>query len=382
MNVLIALDSFKDCLASRPAGEALARGLCAALSEARCRVVEVADGGEGTIDAILARTGGRRVSCTAHDPLGRRVETAYARLHDGRTAIVELAAVVGLQGLPTDSRDAWLTSSFGAGEVLREALESGAERIVLSVGGSAVNDGGAGLLQALGARFIDSAGRTLTTPLRSCDLERVADVDSSRLITPSGNTRVEVACDVTNPLCGPRGASRVFGPQKGLSAARIAEADTQLGRLYDRLEDIAGRPVRTKAGAGAAGGVAAAVAVGLGAVLQPGAALVLDLIGFDALVEAADLVITGEGCIDAQTLDGKTPLSVARRAKAQGKPVIAIGGSLGPGAEAILEDEIDAFEALVTRPQALATALSEGGDNLERCGRRLGQWIRVGRGLS
>ena len=379
MNILVALDSFKDCLASRPAGEALARGLRAVLSDACCRVVAVADGGEGTIDAILARTGGRRVPCMAHDPVGRLVQSGFARLDDGRTVIVELAEVVGLQGLPAGSRDAWLTSSYGAGELLRAALGSEAERIVLTVGGSAVNDGGAGLLQALGARFVDSAGRTLTAPLRACDLNRVADVDLGRLATRRRHIELEVACDVTNPLCGVRGASQVFGPQKGLSGTRVAEADRAISRLYDHLEASAGLCVRTQPGAGAAGGTAAAVALGLGAALRPGAELVLDLISFDALVETADLVITGEGRLDQQTLDGKAPLIVARRAKRLGIPVIAIGGSLAPGVEAALEGEVDALEPVVTRPQSLAAALAEGEDNLERCGRRLAGWIRFGR---
>ena len=325
MKIVIAPDKFKGSLPATQVAAAIAAGLRAGRPGAEVIAIPVADGGEGTVDAAVA-AGFDRVPVTASGPLGGPVQTSYARR--GETAVVELACVCGLarlSGGPESSRAAPLVaSSAGAGEVLRAALEAGARRIIFGVGGSASTDGGSGLLQALGARVLDARGE----PARpgGAGLRDVATLDLSGLHPKLRAAEVILAADVDNPLTGPDGAAEVYGPQKGASPAEVALLDEGLRHWAAVVAAATGTDWSRAPGAGAAGGVGFAVLAVLGAVRRPGVELVLDLGGFEDALDGADLVITGEGSLDAQSLAGKAPVGVARAAARRGVPVVAVAG--------------------------------------------------------
>jgi glycerate kinase len=321
MKIVVAPDKFKGSLPAAQVAAAIAAGLHAGRPGAEVVTIPVADGGEGTVDAAVA-AGFERVPVTAAGPAGDPVQASYARR--GEVAVVELAGVCGLARLP-GGRPAPLTaSSFGAGEVLRAALEAGARRIVLGVGGSASTDGGAGLLQALGARVLDTSGE----PVRpgGAGLREVAALDLTGLHLELHPADIILATDVDNPLTGPDGAAEVYGPQKGASPAEVAALDAGLRRWATVVAAAVGRDWSRTPGAGAAGGVGFAALAVLGATRRPGIELVLDLAGFETALDGADLVITGEGSLDAQSLAGKTPVGVARAAARRGIAVVAVAG--------------------------------------------------------
>ncbi|MGE0485386.1 MAG: glycerate kinase [Gammaproteobacteria bacterium] len=383
MRILIAPDSFKESLSAADAAAALARGLHDVLGAAvTCRIVPVADGGEGTLAAVLTATDADARCILVRDPLGRARPARYALLAGGQRALVEMAEASGLTLVEPARRDPLAASSFGTGELIRDALAAGAQEVIVGLGGSATNDGGAGALQALGARFYDASGVAITAPLGGGDLPRIARLDLSSLHDVLATAQVVVACDVDNPLCGPRGASATFGPQKGASADTVGRLDAALAHFGELLEAASGRGVSTRPGAGAAGGLGAALLAACDARLVPGVDLVLDLIEFDAALDGVDLVVTGEGRVDGQTAAGKAPLGVARRSAARGIPVVAVGGSLGCEADRELADHFDAFETTVTAPTALEGALREARPNLEAAGRRIGRWLLLGRRLA
>ena len=321
MKIVVAPDKFKGSLPATQVAAAIAAGLHAGRPGAEVVTIPVADGGEGTVDAAVA-AGYERVPVTAAGPAGDPVRASYARR--GEVAVVELAGVCGLARLP-GGRPAPLTaSSFGAGEVLRAALEAGARRIILGVGGSASIDGGAGLLQALGARVLDTSGE----PVRpgGAGLREVAALDLTGLHRALYPADIILAADVDNPLTGPDGAAEVYGPQKGASPAEVAALDAGLRRWAAVVAAAVGRDWSGTPGAGAAGGVGFAALAVLGATRRPGIELVLDLAGFETALDGADLVITGEGSLDAQSLAGKTPVGVARAAARRGIAVVAVAG--------------------------------------------------------
>lgn len=382
MRILIAPDSFKESLSATDVAAALARGLQDVLGDAvTCLQVPVADGGEGTLDAILAAAPGAARTRTVRDPLGRPCHARYALLDDGRRALIEMAAASGLALVEPGLRAPLAASSYGTGELIGEALAAGAREIVVGLGGSATNDGGAGVLQALGAALRDAGGAPLTVPVGGGDLPRIATLDLAPLQERTAGVDFVVACDVDNPLCGPRGASAVFGPQKGATPAHVARLDAALAHFGRLLEDATGIAIGERPGAGAAGGLGGALLAACRARLVPGVDLVLDLIGFDARLVDVDLVITGEGRVDAQTAAGKAPLGVARRAAARGIPVVAVGGSLAPRAEIELATSFDAFVAATTAPTSLAAALRDTATNLEGAGRRIARWLLLARRL-
>jgi glycerate 2-kinase len=363
MKIVVAPDKFKGSLPATQVAAAIAAGLHAGRPGAEVVTIPVADGGEGT--AVAA--GFERVPVTAAGPAGDPVRASYARR--GEVAVVELAGVCGLARLP-GGRPAPLTaSSFGAGEVLRAALEAGARRIVLGVGGSASTDGGAGLLQALGARVLDTSGE----PVRpgGAGLRDVATLDLTGLRQAPYPAGIILAADVDNPLTGPDGAAEVYGPQKGASPAEVALLDEGLRRWAAVVAAAVGRNWSRVPGAGAAGGVGFGVLAALGATIRPGVELVLDLSGFETALDGADLVITGEGSLDAQSLAGKTPVGVARAAARRGIGVVAVAGR-----STLREAELAA--AGITA----VYALSDLEPDLERCRteaarllRRIGQMI-------
>jgi glycerate kinase len=367
VRVVVAPDKFKGSLTAREVADRVAAGIAAVAGEVDVVRVPVADGGDGTVDAALA-AGYERVAVTAQGPTGEPVDTAFA-VRDG-TAVVEMADVSGLRLLAPDRLAPRTASSYGTGEVVRAAIEHGCHTVVLGIGGSASTDGGAGMLSALGARLHDAAGTDLAPgggPL--ADLERL---DLSGLHPGVAGTRVVVACDVDNPLLGPHGAAAVYGPQKGAHADDVVALDAALRRWADVVEEVTGRPgVRERAGAGAAGGVGFAALAVLDAELRPGIELVLDLVGFADRLPGADLVVTGEGSLDEQTLHGKAPAGVAAAAGRAGVPVVAVAGRVALDPDRLRAAGIEAAYALTDIEPDLARSMAEAGPLLERLAARL-----------
>ncbi len=334
MKFVFASDSFKGTLSSAEIGAMLCESARAAFPGCDCRSVTMADGGEGSVAAVLSAAGGRTVPVRAHDPLGGAVDAFYG-VTDGGCAVIETAAASGLTLIDEARRDILAASSYGTGELIAHALDAGYADITLALGGSATNDGGAGAMAALGARFLDADGRTLAP--NGASLRRIASIDLSHMHPRLTHARFTAMCDVNSPLTGPLGATMTYGPQKGASTPAL------LGELEAGMENYArvlrrafpGRDVEFP-GAGAAGGLGAACALFLGAALKPGAEAVLDLTGFDTLLRGADLAVTGEGRADAQSVRGKAVAAVAARCKKAGVPLIALVGSAGPGADALL----------------------------------------------
>jgi glycerate 2-kinase len=377
MKLVIAPDSFKESLGAPEVAAAIARGWASVFPDAELLLRPMADGGEGTVDAVLAATGGERRYCEVQGPMGTPVRAHWGWLPDG-TAVLEMAAASGLHHVPRGERDATLASSYGTGELVRAALDAGAHRIILGLGGSATNDGGAGLLQALGVRLLDEKGAALLPG--GVALANLARVDPTGLDPRLKQVPVEVAADVDNPLCGPRGASAVFGPQKGASAFEVDTLDAALAH-YARLvavalgEDHSGFP-----GVGAAGGMGFALRAFLGSRFRPGIELVAELGGLAEAMQGAALVITGEGRLDAQSLHGKTPVGVARIAAAAGVPVIALVGSLGVGYHRTYDAGIAAAFSLVPGPMALEEALAGAAEELQARAADLARLWRVAQG--
>ncbi len=371
MRVVVAPDKFKGSLSAPQVAAHLAMGLTRAAPGTEVVQVPVADGGDGTLDAAVS-AGYRRVPVSAQGPTGEPVETAYAE-RDG-IAVVEMADVSGLRRLPGGRPAARTASSYGTGEVIRAALDAGCRRIVLGIGGSASTDGGAGLVQALGGRLLDGEGHEVGRG--GAALAAVESLDLSGLHPALREAEVVVASDVDNPLLGPRGAAAVYGPQKGASPEDVVELDAALTRWAEAVRVATGIDLAVRPGAGAAGGVGFAALAALGATLRPGIDLVLDLVGFRAVLPAADLVVTGEGALDEQTLHGKAPAGVAAAARAAGVPVVAVAGrSLLPPAD-LAPTGIRAVYALSDIEPDPARCMSEAGSLLERLAVRVAaDWV-------
>ena len=341
--VVIAPQSFKGSADAVAVASAIARGVRRVWPRAECAELPLADGGEGTTDALVRATQGERHRARVHDPLGREIDAMWGMLGDRKTAVVEMAEASGLPLLREEERDPRITSTRGTGELIIAAAASGAQRIVIGIGGSATNDGGAGMARAFGYRFIDSSGRDLPEGGAAlADLARIEGQTDPRLIRPA----IDVACDVNNPLLGPEGATAVYGPQKGATPAIQRELEAALTRYADVVEAFVGRDVRSVPGAGAAGGLGAGLIAFLDARLVSGSALVLDAVRFDTRLVGADLVITGEGRIDGQSVYGKLTHAVTVAAKRRGVPVVAVAGIVGPGHEAMRDAGVESIETL------------------------------------
>ncbi|WP_434776513.1 glycerate kinase [Pseudomonas oryzihabitans] len=377
MKIVIAPDSFKESLSAAGVARALARGLRQALPEAQLIECPLGDGGEGTLDAVLAATDGEVREAQVTGPLGEAVTARWGWLAEQRTAFVEMASASGLELVPKARRDVRVATSRGTGELLQAALDAGAERLVLAIGGSATNDGGAGLLQALGARLLDAQGQALAPG--GAALANLVSIDLAALHPRLAEVAVVIAADVDNPLCGPQGASHVFGPQKGASPEQVQELDGALAHFATITAATLGRDVREQPGAGAAGGVGFAALAFLGATFRPGIEVVADLVGLKEALTGADLALTGEGRLDGQTLRGKTPAGVLRLAQRQGVPVVAVAGSLGEGYDALYEQGLTAAFSLVPGPLSLDEALAQAEVLLERTARDIGRLWRTAR---
>ena len=372
MRVLVAPDKFKGSLTAREVAARVAAGIGAEAPGVEVAQVPVADGGDGTLDAALA-AGYARVEVPARGPTGEPVTTAFAAL-DGM-AVVEMADVSGLAMLMPDKLDALHASSYGTGEVIRAALDHGCREIVLGIGGSASTDGGAGVVAALGARLLSSDGRSLAPG--GAALADLARLDLSGLHPALAEARVVVASDVDNPLLGPNGAAAVYGPQKGASPSDVEVLDKALGRWADVVEAAAGGAARDRPGAGAAGGVGFAAMAVLGAELQSGIGLVLDLVGFADHLPGTGLVVTGEGSLDTQTLSGKTPAGVAAAAREAGIPVVTVSGRVALTADQLAGAGIRRAYALTDIESDPDRCFTEAGPLLEQLARTLANdWLK------
>ncbi|URM26178.1 glycerate kinase [Pseudomonas frederiksbergensis] len=357
MKIVIAPDSFKDSLSAQGVAEAIALGLAEVWPDAHLIKCPMADGGEGTVESILAACDGELRRTHVRGPLGVTVDAAWGWLPQSHTAIIEMAEASGLQLVAPNLRDACTSSTYGTGELIRAALDAGAQRVILAIGGSATNDGGAGAMQALGVKLLDAQDQTLVPG--GLALAQLARLDLSDIDPRLAEVRFDIAADVNNPLCGPHGASAIFGPQKGASPEQVEQLDHALGHFAERCAQVLDKDVRDEPGSGAAGGLGFAAKAFLGARFQAGVEVVAELVGLAEAVKGADLVITGEGRFDAQTLRGKTPFGVARIARQCGVPVIVIAGTLGEGYQALYEHGIDAAFALASGPMTLEQACVE-----------------------
>ena len=362
MRIVVAPNAFKGSLSASQAADAIARGVRQVLPDAEVVEVPVADGGEGTVEALVSAHHGAYGSVEVEGPLGNPVSATYGLIEGGRTGVAELASASGLTLIATERRDPRKTSTYGFGQLLQAVRAEGVGQIIAGIGGSATNDGGAGMAQALGYRLLDAGGGELSRG--GAALARLERIDPAGLDPRWHSVKVMVACDVTNPLTGPRGASVVYGPQKGADDAAVLELDAALAKLASVIERDLGKRVADVPGAGAAGGTGAGLIAFLDARLVPGAPLVVEASGLDRQLEGADLVITGEGQADSQTAYGKAPGEVAKRAKAARIPVLLIAGSKGAG-----------WEALSDLGVTGVVTLDEEGDNLQQLMRDAGQML-------
>ncbi|WP_117232661.1 glycerate kinase [Vibrio maerlii] len=379
MKVVIAPDSFKESLSAKQVCECIERGFRKIFPESEYVHLPLADGGEGTVEVLMQGLQGEMQQTLVSDPLGREVTAHWALLDGGKTALIEVAAASGLDLLSSHERNPATTSTFGTGEVIKAALDCGVEKILLGLGGSATNDGGVGIAQALGAKLLDHNGAGLKRG--GLALNGLASIDLTAIDPRCKSTEFVVACDVSNPLIGAHGASAVFGPQKGANAELVAELDSAL-RKFAQLGSLhLGIDHSNSMGFGAAGGTPLGLSLIFDVQIKPGIEMVLDTLEADTLLQGADLVITGEGQMDNQTLQGKTPFGIARRAKRLGIPVIGLAGSLGKEVDD-LYPHIDSLFASVRSPQALPQVLDEASANVERVARNIAANLKLGMQLT
>ncbi len=380
MKIVIAPDSYKESLSALDVATAIERGFKEIFPDAEYVKLPVADGGEGTVEAMVAATHGRKVQVKVTGPLGEPVAGFYGLSGDEQSAFIEMAAASGLELVPPAKRDPLITTSWGTGELIRHALDAGVKHIIIGLGGSATNDGGAGMVQALGAKLLNAQGNALGQG--GGELETLARIDVSELDARLKTCRIEVACDVTNPLTGDQGASAVFGPQKGATGETVARLDHALHHYAKIIQRDLDVDVFTLAGGGAAGGMGAGLYAFCGAELRRGIEIVTDALHLAEHVAGADLVITGEGRIDSQTVHGKVPVGVAKVAKRYNKPVIGIAGSLTADVGIVHEHGLDAVFSVIYTICSLDDALKNAGENVRMTARNVAAVLKAGRGLT
>ena len=378
MKLIFASDSFKGTISSERAAELLSKAAREVFGNCETRNVLIADGGEGTTDAVIRARNGERIYVTVHGPLMEPLRTYFGKL-SGSEAVLEMARASGLPLVPKEKRNPLITTTFGTGEMVKAALDMGFRDISIAIGGSATNDGGMGFARALGVRFLDSDGNSLEGCGR--DLEKVFRIDMSGLDARVKETRFTVMCDVTNPLCGKNGAARTFGPQKGASPEIVERLERGMRNYRDVIVRTFGVNPEDIPGSGAAGGLGAALAVFFGAAMQSGIETVLNIIQFDDILKEAGLVVTGEGRADRQSGCGKVLQGVGDRARAHGVPAVAIVGSLGPGYECVYEHGIESVLPAVDSPMSLDEALARAEELYEKAALRLFRLVKVGMGL-
>jgi glycerate 2-kinase len=375
MNILIAPDSFKDSLSAKEVALCLKKGLQKVWSDANIQLVPIADGGEGTVDAILTSIKGQKVKIGVHDPLMRPIDSFLGISEDGSTAIIEMAAASGLELLKEEERNPWITSSYGTGELIKAALDRQCATIIMGIGGSATNDAGIGMAMALGVKFVNKHHQSVS--FGGGALGDIVTIDMSGLDRRLTKTKIKVACDVTNPLTGIHGASLVYGPQKGADSDMVKRLDENLLHVANLMKEQLEIDVNMIPGAGAAGGLGAGSVAFLGAALQKGFDIISNLTGLEQKILKADLIITGEGKVDRQSLFGKATFGVAQLAQKYDKPVILVAGSIGDGADILYEKGIQAMISIMDKPMSLSEALQVTPWLLENTGERIGRMMKV-----
>lgn len=379
MKIVIAPDSFKESLSAERTAQAIKKGFEEIFPEAQYVCLPIADGGEGTVEAMIAATRGKLVMLTVSGPMSQPVEAFYGVTGDGRTAVIEMAAASGLMLVEPELRNPMSATSFGTGELIKHALNAGIRHIILGIGGSATVDGGIGMAQALGMHFYDADGNELAAGGGA--LSSLSHIDQQQIDPRVKECHFEIACDVDNPLTGPRGAAAVFGPQKGATPEMVIQLDNGLANLAEILGAQTGRDINAIVGGGAAGGMGVAAEIFLGGKLKPGIDIIMNAVNLEQVLEGADLVITGEGRIDSQTVGGKAPIGVARVAHRLGVPVIGMAGVLGEGVEVVHQHGIDAVFSILPRLAPLATVLLQGEINLQHCARNIAQAMKLGQAI-
>ncbi len=369
MKIIIAPQSFKGSMQAHEAAEAMEKGVKACDSSIETVLLPIADGGAGTVRALVKATGGKLVSTNAHGPLGDKITAFWGILGDKSSAVIEVAAASGLDLIPNDKLNPMQASTYGTGELILAALESGCNKIIIGLGDSATVDGGAGIAQALGIKLLDENLQPI--PSGGAGLSRLKHIDIAGRHPLVSKCQILCACDVTNPLYGPDGAAYVYGPQKGATPDMVKKLDAALRNFSDVITQDLGLNIANLPGAGAAGGLGAGLVAFLGAALQRGVDLICDSIGFDKYLEGSDLVITGEGQIDYQTAYGKTVVGIARRAKAAGKPVIAICGELGQGYNEVYKYGIDTVMSILPRCMNRIEAMREARELVQDATERI-----------
>jgi glycerate kinase len=378
MKIVIAPDSFKESLTSLEVANELEAGLRRVWPDADYVKVPMADGGEGTVQSLVDATGGRIVKCAVTGPLGQKVLASYGLLGDGRTAVIEMAEASGLPLVPRSERDPLRATTYGTGELVSDAIHRGVDEIIVGLGGSATNDGGAGFAQALGVRFLDKDGAEILDALGGGRLDEVQSLDLGAVNPGLARVKVSVACDVTNPLCGEKGASAVYGPQKGATPEMVQRLDGNLAHLAALIKRDIGRDIAETPGAGAGGGLGAGLLAFTNATMKRGVELVVAATKLDDHMKGAFLAVTGEGRVDFQTAFGKTPAGVAASARRYGVPVVAIGGGLSDDANGVFEHGIDGLEAATSNPMPLEVAMKKSREYLQNAAERVARLIMIG----
>lgn len=376
MRIIVAPDSFKGSLSAVGVATAIEQGILSVWPQAEVKKVPIADGGEGTVEALVTATGGVILHENVMGPLGDPVEAHWGLLGDNETAVIEMAAASGITLIDKEKRDPRVTTTYGTGQLIKAALDRGIRKLIIGIGGSATNDGGAGMAQALGVKFLNIEGSEL--PPGGAALARLASIDIANLDPRLAETTVLVACDVNNPLCGPKGASAVYGPQKGATPKMVAELDAALANYAAVAKAVTAKDVAEFPGAGAAGGLGAGLLLFTSAQLKPGVQIILETTGFKDLVQQADLVITGEGETDFQTAFGKAPVGVAKIAAQYNVPAICLSGGLGNGYEDVLQHGIAGFMSIVPKPMTLDECMSSAAHLIRGATVRMCRLLEVG----
>ncbi|MEN8227075.1 MAG: glycerate kinase [Bacteroidota bacterium] len=376
MKILIAPDAFKDCMSARQVAMAIEAGMKKILPKADFRIAPMADGGEGTVESVIDATGGKLIECVVKDPLMREITSFYGITGDGSTAVIEMAAASGIELLKPGERDPSVTSTFGTGQLIKDALDRGCNKLLMGIGGSATNDGGAGMAEALGVKF---SGLACITPAPGGGaLGEVERIQMEGLDPRIAETEILVACDVSNPLTGSNGASAIYGPQKGADGEMVKKLDRNLEHFAVLIQQQLGKEITHVPGAGAAGGLGAGLMAFLGAKLMKGFNMIAETVGLEEKIMQADLVITGEGKMDGQTQFGKTPFGVAQLAQKHGKPVIGVAGTLEEGAEVLYQMGFNLILPIQEKPSDLDFAIRHAEGLLKRSGERIARMISLG----
>ena len=376
MKVVLAPQTFKGSISALDVAKAMREGVLRVIPEAECELVPVADGGDGTLETLIEGSGGDIRTAEVSGPLGGRVTAQWGAMGDGNTAVIEMARTSGLALLTVERRDPLTATTFGLGEAISQALDSGFRKFIVGIGGSATNDAGAGMAQALGVRLLDAQGRDL--PFGGAALARLGRIDVTGLDPRAKQSQFMVACDVSNPLTGPEGASAIYGPQKGATPAMVEQLDAALEHFAGIVKRDLSVDVDDVRGAGAAGGLGGGFIAFLSGELRSGIDIVLDTVGLDGRLEGADVVVTGEGCLDHQTLYNKAPVGVAERARSRGIPVVAVSGSLGEGYGEVHHHGIDAAAAITRAPMTLDDAYAQAAELVTSATEEAFRFMRVG----